>query len=301
MNTEQAKKIPLSKVMERLGYTPVKVDKNGFDVWYNSPFRNEKEASFHIHTGKNIWYDFGSGKGGNIIAFGQEMTDGAVSSALKYLGQFSSIPQTSFKFQTKTANNNINHKEAHQFTLVNATQIKNPALKAYLNERHISFKTANNYLKEVRFKNTAGKEYFGLGLENKTGGFEVRNKFMKASVGNKDITIIKGKSSQKEVLVFEGFFDFLSYVEDNKLSADGVGDSIILNSTSFHQQAIEFVKNENYQRTNTYFDNDNAGNKATDKFFGDLIAVTPKNFIYKPHKDYSEYYMEKMRNQARGR
>jgi len=301
MNTEQAKKIPLSKIMERLGFIPVKVEKNGSDIWYNSPFRNEKESSFHINIIKNIWYDFGLGKGGTVIDFGQEMINGNVSASLQYLEQFSSIPKTSFKYTQATSNNNINHNEASNFSLVKATEIQSPALKRYLKERCISINTADKFLKEVHFENTNGKQYYGLGIENKSGGFEVRNKFMKASVGQKNISIIQGEIPQNEISVFEGFFDFLSYVEDKKLSVDGVGDNIILNSLSFHQQAINFIKDGNYERTYTYFDNDVSGEKATDKFFEELLTVTPKNKIYQPHQDYNEYLQEINRSKSMSR
>ena len=36
-------------------------------MWYKSPFRTEKEASFKVDLHKEVWYDFGLGKGGDII------------------------------------------------------------------------------------------------------------------------------------------------------------------------------------------------------------------------------------------
>jgi DNA primase len=45
------------------------VRKSGDEVWYFSPFRNEKTASFKIKMSDNVWYDFGDGAGGNVIDF----------------------------------------------------------------------------------------------------------------------------------------------------------------------------------------------------------------------------------------
>lgn len=65
MNCEQAKAISIVDFLHRLGHTPSK--KNGPDVWFLSPRRKENTASFHVHTGKNVWCDQGDKVGGTII------------------------------------------------------------------------------------------------------------------------------------------------------------------------------------------------------------------------------------------
>ena len=67
MNIEQANAIPLSAVLQKLGAAPTR--QNNHDVWYRSPFRKERTASFHIHTKRNVWYDHGEGKGGKVVDF----------------------------------------------------------------------------------------------------------------------------------------------------------------------------------------------------------------------------------------
>lgn len=71
MNIEEVKNIKLADYLQSLGYHPVK--KQGNSLWYNSPFREEKEPSFKINLDRNEWYDFGIGKGGNIIALAAEL------------------------------------------------------------------------------------------------------------------------------------------------------------------------------------------------------------------------------------
>ena len=71
MTIQDAKQIKLADYLQSLGYTPVK--QQGRNLWYKSPLRNETDASFKVNTELNQWYDFGIGKGGNIIALAAEL------------------------------------------------------------------------------------------------------------------------------------------------------------------------------------------------------------------------------------
>ena len=71
MNIQEAKQIRIADYLQSLGYTPVK--QQGRSLWYKSPLRNETDASFKVNTELNQWYDFGVGKGGNIIALAAEL------------------------------------------------------------------------------------------------------------------------------------------------------------------------------------------------------------------------------------
>ena len=65
MNIENAKKISLVELMGLWSYKPVKT--NGVYVLYHAPYRVDKHASFKVDCLKNEWYDFSTGKGGDII------------------------------------------------------------------------------------------------------------------------------------------------------------------------------------------------------------------------------------------
>ena len=65
MNIQEAKQIKIADYLQSLGHRPVK--QHGANLWYKSPLRNESEASFKVNTMMNSWFDFGMGKGGNII------------------------------------------------------------------------------------------------------------------------------------------------------------------------------------------------------------------------------------------
>ena len=71
MDILTAKQIRLEDYLHSLGHTPVR--RQGVNLWYRSPLRQEKEASFKVNTGINCWYDFGLGKGGNLLALAAEL------------------------------------------------------------------------------------------------------------------------------------------------------------------------------------------------------------------------------------
>src|SRR5436853_6196032 len=67
-SVEEVKNTDIVDYLSALGFKPSKVSRN--DYWYILPFRNEKTASFKVNRSLNRWYDFGDGKGGNLVDFG---------------------------------------------------------------------------------------------------------------------------------------------------------------------------------------------------------------------------------------
>ena len=65
MNIDQIKKIKLQDFLATIDCKPAK--QCGVNLMYLSPLRTEKHASFKVNTELNLWYDFGIGRGGNII------------------------------------------------------------------------------------------------------------------------------------------------------------------------------------------------------------------------------------------
>jgi len=81
----EAKEIDLVDYLFSLGFKPTKIRNN--DYWYLSPLRDETEASFKVNRRLNIWYDFGIGKGGNLIDFGTLYYKCSISALLEKLKQ----------------------------------------------------------------------------------------------------------------------------------------------------------------------------------------------------------------------
>ena len=86
MNCDEANQIDLVDYLYSLGYQPEKIKNH--DYWYLSPLREEKEASFKVNRKKNVWYDHGLGKGGNVVEFAAQFFICNVSEALQKISSF---------------------------------------------------------------------------------------------------------------------------------------------------------------------------------------------------------------------
>ena len=74
----------VSRVEEVIGEF-VSLKKSGSNYKGLSPFTNEKTPSFMVSPVKQIWKDFSSGKGGNVIAFLMEHEQFNYPESIKYL------------------------------------------------------------------------------------------------------------------------------------------------------------------------------------------------------------------------
>jgi len=306
MNSDQAKKIDFPDLLSRLGFEPVKVRKGGRELWYCSPFRQEKEPSFHTSFlgGKWIWNDFGD-TGGNVIDFVMRYESVQFKEALAYLRNMyqgskpSSRAGHSFQksslssFQQQGKSNASAPQRELEFLKAHA--IKNPVILTYLEEqRKIPADLARLYLEEVHYRNIPkDKTFFAFGMKNESGGYEIRSasdqyKFKSALI-KRDITIIRGRESQTQsVRLFEGMTDFLSLLalqNANRLE----GDAIIMHSLSSFQRTVEKVRSFGYTRINTFLDNNNPGQEHTEKFkaeFPDRVTSWSDSFL--PHTDLND-------------
>lgn len=96
-------------------YIPEKGKKSGKNIFYKSPFRNEKTASFCVNNEKGF-HDYGSGWHGDIINFVQELYHISPIDAAKTLIQDFSLPiqmeqKTNYKqIKTQKHKNLLNKK-----------------------------------------------------------------------------------------------------------------------------------------------------------------------------------------------
>ena len=88
MNIYQANNLDFRDLLSKLGYEPVKTGLGGNDVWYYSPFRSEKDPSFHIRKGRIydwVWHDFGHEGASTILDFIMQLKTLNKSEALAFL------------------------------------------------------------------------------------------------------------------------------------------------------------------------------------------------------------------------
>ncbi|MFC0771644.1 CHC2 zinc finger domain-containing protein [Terrimonas alba] len=261
----EAKQIDMIDFLKSLGHTPQKIRNN--DHWYLSPLREEKSPSFKVNRQLNVWYDHGTGEGGNLIDFGIRYFKCSVTELLQKLSLQQS-PGFSFhphSYQPAGEKKKPSH-EAGKIRIINSWEISNPALQEYLDARQIPLAIANQFCEEVSFE-LYGKKHLAIGFKNDNGGYELRNQYFKGSSTPKEPRLIP-QNGNKDLAVFEGFFSFLSFQtiqqSDMKVLIDLPtiqADSLVLNSVSFFEKSRERM--EQYSNIHLLLDRDRMGVKCT--------------------------------------
>ena len=282
MNIDQIKKIKLQEFLATIDCKPVK--QYGVNLMYLSPLRTEKHASFKVNTELNLWYDFGIGRGGNIIDLAELLYN---SSDVSYLiRQIERNAPSGVSVSLPKAKPNT---PQNSFENLQVLSISHPALIKYLGERCIDIEIARTVCKELHF-DTRGKHYFGIGFPNIAGGYEIRNSFFKGGITPKDISLFHNEESKQSCLVFEGFMDFLSFMMLRRKENDGLKrqDYLVLNSVLNVQKALEPLSH--YENVQCFLDNDEAGRKAYQALLMGLkVPVIDSSGLYADCKDLNEF------------
>jgi DNA primase len=282
MNLQQLKQTV--RIADYLGLTEEKEK----DFFIHSPFRVEKTPSFKINPVLNTWYDFGLGEGGTILDLIMKLENKDTKEAVKRLRELAGDTTTSNNnFSFFPQQNTFNNKSNNKVIDYKIKPLNNKALIKYLNDRKIDCRASKQHLKEIYYK-VGDKNYFGLAFENNSKGYEIRNKYFKGAVGTKDITTIAGQKKKDEVVVFEGFMDFLSYLT---IKPNSDKDFIILNSVALVDKSIEAIKK--YDNISLALDNDKAGDTATKKIIEHLPTAKDVRGYYKNFKDLNEFIKNK--------
>lgn len=138
----------------------VNLKKKGANYFGLCPFHNEKSPSFSVSPGKQMYYCFGCGAGGNVITFVMEYENYSFVEALKSLAERAGItlPEVEYSKEARAQADlkntllEINRLAANYFYY----QLKQPSGRIgyeYLRKRELSDETIR---------------HFGLGYANKT-------------------------------------------------------------------------------------------------------------------------------------
>lgn len=277
MTCAQAIQIDIVEYLSKAGYQPVKI--RSLDFWYLSPLRTEKTPSFKVNKKLNRWYDHGIGQGGNLIEFAILLNNCTIAELLHNL-------ETNFSFHSPDMNATpISCKSSKDaIKIIEVKTLRSPGLLQYLNTRCIPVSVAKKYCKEIQFE-LSDKPYYSIGFLNDKGGYELRNNYCKNSSSPKAITSIKNDS--KEIAVFEGFFDFLSFLILFQKEPSLHFDFCILNSLSFFEKSFPFF--DNYEAIHLFLDNDAAGQKCSSFATNLGKKYIDESRLYKNYKDLNEW------------
>jgi DNA primase len=246
LSWERARNICIVKTLAKLGHFPSKTTEK--EAWFLSPLRSETQASFSVSLRKNLWYDFGIGKGGNVIDLIMLVKSFSNREALEFLetGTIATFSPPVKKLVVKQG-----------IKILKVETLKHRALIGYLESRRIPVEVARIYCAQVWYE-FKERQFYAIGLRNNKGGWELRNKYFKNSSSPKTYSLIQNGSRQ--LIVTEGMFDFLSLATMEEVLVNS-SDAIVLNSLAF----VDRIKGllPEYDRVLLYLDNDAAGKKAT--------------------------------------
>ena len=277
MNSNQARQISIEKVLQKLNYLPSKTIGN--DYWYLSPFRTEVTPSFKVNLKLNRWFDHGEQIGGNIIDFLVHKFGFSISEALEYLKPF----ECDFSFQKQILD--YPNPEKRQNNFINKTiPIQHIALVQYLESRQIKNYKEVKQLREIHYT-INDKDYFGIGFQNNSEGWEIRSKYAKICLGKKDITVITNES--KTLRIYEGFFDYLSFVQVQENLRMEESDYLILNSVALLLKNVQVLMN--YTSIELYLDNDDAGNNYTELIRKQFEQAVDCRKLYREYEDVNDW------------
>ena len=289
------KRYSIVEYLERKGIKPVR--KTPTYAMYRSPLREETHPSFKVDTEKNLWIDYGEGRGGSIIDLCMRMEGCTLSEAIRRLRQNASDDGT-YSFLNDFVPNNTQPAMAVNGArrMIEISDTLPPHLQDYLTkERCINLEKAMPFLKCISYE-IRGRHYQAIGFANLSGGYELRdNKTFKGTIAPKDITPIFTDRAEP-VCIFEGFMDFLSFLS---MKEEITNHCLVMNSVSNVVRTIRYLNDRHLTHIRAFLDNDEAGRRAVQDFIKAGFHVEDMNIHYKDFKDLNEYHVSRAREQQK--
>ena len=289
------KRYSIVEYLERKGIRPVR--KTPTYAMYRSPLREETHPSFKVDTEKNLWIDYGEGRGGSIIDLCMRMEGCTLSEAIRRLGQ-NAPDNGTYNFLNDFVPNNpqpamvVNGARR----LIEISDTLPPHLQDYLTkERCIDLEKAMPFLKCISYE-VRGRHYQAIGFANLSGGYELRDdKTFKGTIAPKDITPIFTDRAEP-VCIFEGFMDFLSFLS---MKEEITNHCLVMNSVSNVARTIRYLNDRHLTHIRAFLDNDEAGRRAVQDFIKAGFHVEDMNIHYKDFKDLNDFHVSRVREQQK--
>lgn len=229
----------------------------------NSAFQST--GSIFVNEDKQVYKDF-AGSGGGLISAVMNFENKKWVEALEYLETKAGFVNYDFKNIDPVGIKKTLAKPKSEITFVKTEPVSNKFIMDYYKGRGISEDIIKLNVEQVTYRNN-GKLYTSGGIKNIKDSYSVsggyKEKRFKLIIGeHNDVSFIPGITNK--VKVFEGFLDYLSWLElENKTKNDD--NIIILNSTSNYASAFKILEENNYDEIGLLVDGDKAGNDFVDR------------------------------------
>ena len=306
MNAIEINKIPIPQFLSSISIEPER-KYNGY--WMYKSFINTQQKTGSLKVSKNnLWVDYSDGNRGGtlidlILLIYPELTVRDI--IFKFRNETFSFHQPTFQDVAVAIEKEKNYE------IIAIKSLENTQLINYIKSRCIDLKMAKKYCIELHYS-LSDKSYHGIGFKNHQNGYEIRSKFSKMCFGTKAPSYFNNNSCQ--IVLFESWSDFLSFLTLYP-RAEKRYDFLILNSVGTLNNVLikesnnylykctngesdKCIKNTlykelKYDRIVCCFDNDAAGNKATEKVQNAFPnRVKDGRYLYPNHKDLNDYIMK---------
>ncbi|MBQ1649385.1 MAG: toprim domain-containing protein, partial [Bacteroidales bacterium] len=272
---------PIAELLKALGARPG----NRKDT-FHSPFRVDKDASLHINPDQNVWYDHGAGVGGGNIdlvmrckgctarqaaRFIRDLPTGALVAPSGSSSEESpeGVPESGSSGASEAGASGTG-KSGERYPLANRIlmirDLHSPYLVGYCESRGIPAALAARYCKEIVMRGKKfGKTYDHIAFPNNVGGYALKapSGFKCTTKGGITTIDMAGTLTEEPstgtVTLFEGFFDFLSWLAKDNRELPAT-DVCVLNSVSNLGRSLPYLKK--HTTIICCLDNDAAGREA---------------------------------------
>jgi hypothetical protein len=274
-------RVSLVGLLSALGHEPAK--STGRELVYINMLRDTgKKPAFFVNKELNVWYDRDAAIGGNVIDFAMAYWKLTFIGALSKIAAMEGIELGEVAIEKRV------RKHARRLPHYRVEEIKplgtNPLITEFLNGCGIA-RAAKDRLHEIYYyvedEQKNRKQFFAAGWQNELSFWEVRNIFFKGCLGHKAITFIAG--DQSRLMVFDNYFNYLSWLEENPLACESV---LVLNNMDLLQSAIRKAKD--FLEISVCFNRDYSGRLACAEFVRVLPWAVDGSVHYKDYKDYNE-------------
>ena len=290
-------KTPIPEVMAHYGKEYRAVRKN----MYLSPLREETEPSFCINLQNNTWFDFGTGEGGGVIDLVCRLSSCARKDAFDQLCIINGRYPEAVSSQTISHRGHSSDGSPIVIDYINQ-RFNNRHLLAYAASRGISKEILDANCQQICYhlKQYPTRMITAIGFMNDKGGYSLRSNRYKIS-NSSYITTIAGTADKESVIVFEGFFDFLSFLSDNSL-VKAEACVCVLNGVGNLTHSLPYL--EQFKNIYLYLDNDAAGMKTASTIIDHLVSMMKEDgrernacnmsHTYWGYKDYNSMLCDKI-------